>query len=272
MARRWIGTSGWNYKHWADGVFYPPGLPTSKWLDFYARHFNTVELNVTFYRQVMKETFQMWRRTTPEGFAFVAKGSRYITHIKRLKVDRKSTGMFFRSAHGLSGKLSAILWQLPPRFKKDLPRLERFLRLSRDPRSRRAFEFRDPSWFDAEVHDLLREHRAALCIATGGPAPPPVKVITADFLYLRFHGIEKYDGDYPESHLRRWAEFVHQHRRLDLYAYFNNDGHGYAVKNARRFREILEERSGGGRRARAAAGVAVPAGGSPHNSGDESGD
>ena len=123
MYRLFIGTSGWNYPHWSGGVFYPPGLSQNKWLQYYTDFFNSVELNVTFYRLVQKKTFQNWHKRTPKDFYFVAKGSRFITHIKKLKAVKEPLSLFIESAINLKEKLAAILWQLPPSLKKDLKRL-----------------------------------------------------------------------------------------------------------------------------------------------------
>jgi uncharacterized protein YecE (DUF72 family) len=245
MGQLYIGTSGWNYKHWRDGVFYPPRLPAGRWLEHYAGVFNSVELNVTFYRSVPRTTFEGWRRGTPEEFRFVAKGPRFITHLKRLKVERESVDYFLKSAGGLGEKLSAVLWQLPPRFRKDLGRLERFLEMSDDGRTRRVFEFRDESWFDEEVFELLRRHGVCLCTAHSARRPlslpgKTVREITSDFLYLRFHGGRDPSSEYSHEELVEWAAFARRFRTGDLYAFFNNDARGFAVKNALEFRELFE--------------------------------
>jgi uncharacterized protein YecE (DUF72 family) len=239
MTDRRIGTSGWNYKHWAGGVFYPARLPARKWLSHYATAFDAVELNVTFYRSVPRSTFEGWRAGTPREFAFVAKGPRFITHLKRLAVERESMEMFLDAARGLGPKLAGVLWQLPPRFRADLDRLERFLEISRSGRLRRAFEFRDPSWFCPEVYALLAKHGAALCIASARDRPCP-REITSDFLYLRFHGGAHGTG-YADGELREWAAFAREFPDRDLFAFFNNDPEGHAVRDAKRFRELLEK-------------------------------
>jgi uncharacterized protein YecE (DUF72 family) len=150
MPRFFIGTSGWNYPHW-KGVFYPKELKQSEWLKYYAQFFNCVELNVTFYRLVEKKVFRNWRKNTPRGFYFVAKGSRFITHIKKLKSVKESLDLFFNNARGLSDKLTAVLWQLPPSFKKDTGRIESFLKLLKKTKIRQVFEFRNDTWFDRET-------------------------------------------------------------------------------------------------------------------------
>ncbi|MDD5553885.1 MAG: DUF72 domain-containing protein [Candidatus Omnitrophica bacterium] len=238
MSRIFIGTSGWNYAHWRK-VFYPDGLGQNKWLAHYVNFFNSVELNVTFYRLVQKKTFQNWNKTTPGGFNFAVKGSRFITHIKRLKDSGESLKLFLDNAKGLKEKLAAVLWQLPPGFKKDLKRLESFLKLLKKAGVRQAFEFRNASWFDKEVYETLKGNNACLCMAHSGRFPC-VKEITADFVYLRFHGgASLYGSNYSDKELKEWACFAKGLSNKDVFAFFNNDAYGYAVKNALRFKELL---------------------------------
>jgi len=241
MRKCFVGTSGWNYPHWADGVFYPRGLPKNKWFEFYADLFNSVELNVTFYRLVREETFENWYKRSPEDFYFVAKGSRFISHIKKLSDPAQSLRLFFNNAAGLKEKLAAVLWQLPPNFKKNLSRLELFLRLLKKRHTRQVFEFRNSSWFDEETIGLLKQYNACLCIADSDRFPC-VKEITSDFIYLRFHGRGTlYSSEYKDSELKSWAAFAKAQKNKEIYAFFNNDAQGFAVKNAVRFRQLLEE-------------------------------
>jgi len=236
----YVGTSGWNYLHW-KGIFYPEGLPQARWLQHYVKFFNCVELNVTFYRLVKKETFQNWRKRTPEDFYFVAKGSRFITHIKKLKDISQPLNLFLDNARGLRDKLALVLWQLPPSFKKDIKRLTLFFKLLKKTNLRHSFEFRNESWFDSEVYRLFKEYNFCLCIAHS-PRFPCQRVITADFLYLRFHGKELlYGSNYSDKELKAWAEFAREFKKQkDIFAFFNNDARGFAVKNALRFRELLK--------------------------------
>ncbi|MCM8797439.1 MAG: DUF72 domain-containing protein [Candidatus Omnitrophica bacterium] len=158
----------------ADGIIRigkDAGLNKSKWLQYYTRFFNSVELNVTFYRLLQKKSFENWRKRTPKDFYFVAKGSRFITHIKKLKAVAEPLKLFIDSAYGLKEKLAAVLWQLPPGFKKDAKRLGVFLKLLKKTKIRQVFEFRNESWFDKEVYSLLKEHNACLCIAHSGCFP-----------------------------------------------------------------------------------------------------
>ena len=251
----YVGTSGWSYSHW-KGVFYPERLSTSKWLGHYIKFFNCVELNVTFYRLVKKETFTKWYQKTPRDFYFVAKGSRFITHIKKLKDIKKPLDLFINNASGLKDKLAAILWQFPPSFsrpaidyssgippkagKRSLKRLELFLKLLKKTGIRQVFEFRDDTWFDDEVYELFKTYNFCFCIAHS-PRFPCKKVVTADFLYLRFHGGGSlYSSNYTDRELKGWAGFAGKFKKnKDIFVFFNNDAQGFAVKNALRLRELL---------------------------------
>ena len=240
MSKVFVGTSGWNYPHWAKGVFYPQGLSQRQWLEHYCGFFNCVELNVTFYRLVQKAVFQNWRKRTPPNFYFVAKGSRFISHIKKLRDVKESLDLFNDNVKELKEKLSVILWQFPPAFKNNPKLLEDFLKALKKTKIRQAFEFRNESWFQKDIYDILKGYNACLCIAHSGRFPC-VREVTADFLYLRFHGGGSlYSSDYPDKDLKEWAAFARQFRGEDIFAFFNNDACGYAVKNALRFRELIE--------------------------------
>jgi uncharacterized protein YecE (DUF72 family) len=233
-----IGTSGYNYPHWWNGVFYPPDLPQRKWLEFYATHLRAVELNVSFYRLPRKEVFESWYKRTPKGFSFAVKGSRFITHLKRLKDCREPLSLLLDHASPLREKLGVMLWQLPPRFKFQKERLEEFcVLLSTLPRAktlRHAFEFRDPSWLGQEALRTLEEFKFALCIAHGSGLPF-VEAVTADFVYLRLHGGQVlYGANYSDKELEQWAQKIRgwAQKKLTVFVYFNNDAYGFAVKNA----------------------------------------
>jgi len=243
--KTFIGTSGYNYSHWSDGVFYPRGLPERKWLEHYTRFFNTVELNVSFYRLPQKSVFEGWRKRTPENFKFVVKGSRFITHVKKLKDCEEPLKLFFNNVEGLKEKLGVVLWQLPPNLHVDREKLKAFckiihqLRVSRS--TRHSFEFRHPSWFCEDIYAILRKYGFSLCIAHSQEWPCE-ELATADFIYFRFHGGEiLYGSNYSEKELREWASKAKywMKKRKDIYAYFNNDAQGFAVKNALRFKELL---------------------------------
>jgi len=228
----YIGTSGWVYQHWR-GVFYPEGLAQSRWLDFYCRHFSTVELNNSFYHLPSEKAFHGWRDATPAGFRFAVKASRFITHIKRLKDVAEPLRNFLGRAVLLREKLGPVLYQLPPNMKCRPDLLEGFLK-TLPPGLEHVFEFRHPSWFCEEVFALLHSYNAGFCIFDMPGLTTPF-VATADFGYIRFHGSQYlYGGCYSDEELARWAGmiggFPPEVRRV--YIYFNNDAQGFAVRNA----------------------------------------
>lgn len=239
MARLFVGTSGWHYDHWR-GVFYPDSLPKSRWLAHYAAHFASVEINGSFYRLPSEKAVTEWRNATPENFRFAAKANRFITHMKKLSEVHDAMDVFMDRMALLGSRLGPLLFQLPPRWRVDLERLESFLSLL--PRGREwAFEFRDPSWHCEEVYRLLRAHNAAFCVFDlAGFASP--KRVTADFAYLRLHGPgAAYCGRYGESGLRPWAEWLSKQSDIErCYAYFDNDQAGHAVEDALLFRRLAD--------------------------------
>jgi uncharacterized protein YecE (DUF72 family) len=227
-----VGTSGWQYPHWR-GIFYPRGLAVRSWFDHYAGVFDTVEVNNTFYRLPEAHTFDAWRVQAPPGFVYALKFSRYATHLRRLLDPAESIGLFMERAERLGAHLGPILVQLPPRWRCDAGRLDRFL--DEAPRSRRfAVELRDSSWLCPEVYEVLRRHRAALCIHDLIAGHP--ERLTADWVYRRFHGGS--GGCYSPQKLAAVARALRRHLGggLDVYAFFNNDAHGWAVANARALR------------------------------------
>ncbi|MDR7521614.1 MAG: DUF72 domain-containing protein [Armatimonadota bacterium] len=258
----WVGTSGYAYAHWR-GVLYPADLPPRRWLAHYAAAFEAVELNVTFYRLPRASAFEAWRQGTPAGFRFAVKGSRFITHLKRLGDAGEALATFFEPVRRLGPKLAAVLWQLPPRFRADPDRLDRFLsqaaraagRVRRAGPVRHALEFRDRSWFNEAVYEVLRRHDAALVLADA-----PFEVVTAplraapggrldtvrvpvvsSWMYLRRHG-SRGDGrlSYTEAELRRDAEAIAAWaRRGDVFVFFNNDYAGHAVRNAATLQRLV---------------------------------
>ena len=236
-----VGTSGWHYKHWI-GVFYPPETRGSEMFEFFARHFNTVEINNSFYRLPLATTFDAWRESSPDGFCFAVKASRFITHMKKLKDPESSSAKFFLVAERLQEKLGPILFQLPPRWKVNVERFSEFL-ASLPKGHRYVIEFRDESWFVTPVFELLRKYNVAFCIHDFADMKVPNE-ITADFTYVRFHGptSAKYFGSYSDDQLRRWAKRIEEWRaRLSsVYAYFNNDPGGEAIKNALTLRSFLD--------------------------------
>jgi len=272
----YIGTSGYNYKHWRE-VFYPKGLSQKNWLSFYAKYFDTVEINATFYGNFKKNVFENWAGEVPDNFQFCLKGPRFITHVKRLKTVEDSISIFFENAIGLGEKLNIILWQFPKSFKmneENLARLESFLsilpnsikchQILKHPKSasydvaaqvqsdnriiRHAFEFREGSWFTKQIYQLLNKYKAGFVI----PDSPQFQFSTLnlashltsgklEFYYIRFHGSsELYSSEYTKEELKNWSLKIKKMlKKGDVYCYFNNDAQGFAVKNAMELKEIL---------------------------------
>jgi uncharacterized protein YecE (DUF72 family) len=231
----WIGTSGWQYRHWR-GKLYEAGLPTARWFDRYAESFDTVELNVTFYRQPRPEVFEGWARRAPEGFLFAVKASRFLTHIKRLRAPRESVEILLEGARRLGPHLGPILVQLPPDMEVAADALEETL-AAFPADVRVAFEPRNRSWFTPEVRDTLRRHRAALCWADrrGARTPTDSDWATADWGYLRFHaGTASPRGCYGERSLAAWLERTRAAwpDTADVFLYWNNDFRGCAPHDA----------------------------------------
>jgi uncharacterized protein YecE (DUF72 family) len=241
MAELNIGCSGFNYPHWR-GAFYPEGMPQRQWLSHYASVFASVELNVTFYRLPSASTFEKWRLETPPDFIFTLKGSRFITHVKRLRDPEEPLERFFAAALELREKLGAVLWQLPPGFRAENQRLERFLKLLDGYPVRNTLEFREESWLGDETVSLCREHNVPLCMADW-PQFLVETPLTADFVYIRRHGRS---GDYATEYSQ--GELVADAGRIrgyleggrDVFIYFNNDAMGYAPKNAWELKGMLE--------------------------------
>jgi uncharacterized protein YecE (DUF72 family) len=237
-----IGCSGWNYASWKQEFY--GGLPARLWLEHYAQHFDTVEVNSTFYRLPRREVVANWERIAPDGFVFAIKASRYLTHIKRLSELGAGLDRFYERIEPLlaSPKMGPLLWQLPPTFKRDDERLASALARLDRTRERHCFEFRHPSWFTDDVYALLREHGVALVI---GDRPEvhafQTHVLTADWTFVRFHyGSRGRRGNYSETELREWAERIRDWRRsVEVFAYFNNDWEVFAVRNALRLQEML---------------------------------
>jgi uncharacterized protein YecE (DUF72 family) len=234
-----IGCSGWNYAHWRNGVFYPPRLPPRRWLEFYARHFDTVEINATFYRLPKEQAVANWVRESPQGFLFAVKMSRYVTHVKRLRDLPPSIELFYARIRPLarSPKLGPVLWQLPANFHRDDERLA--AALDGLPPGRHCFEFRHESWFADDVYELLRRHRVALVIGDTPERPFQTHELTAGWTFVRFHhGTRGRYSNYSERELEKWARRI-ESWDVDVYAYFNNDRNGYAVRNGLWLRERL---------------------------------
>ena len=242
-----VGCSGWNYKSW-KGEFYPPELPSSRWLKYYAERFDTVEINNTFYRLPEASTFAAWAKQAPPPFLMAVKASRFLTHMKRLRDPAEPLDRLFSRAAALGSRLGPVLYQLPGNFHRDLERLDAFLQAlprSIAPGARRrlqhVMEFRHPSWYVSETYQLLAANDVAMCLhdkAGSEIAAPAV----GPFVYVRFHGTSgHYHGSYDDRALRRWASRLAEQWRTkkDVYAYFNNDPHAVATRNASSLRRFL---------------------------------
>ena len=241
MGRVRIGCSGWNYADW-KGPFYPEkGCPASRWLEYYAQHFDTVEVNSTFYRLASRDAVARWLEQTPDGFVFAPKISRYITHIKRLTDLDQAVERFYERIEPLveSPKFGPVLWQLPANFHRDDERLASTL--AKLPPGRHCFEFRDPSWFSDDVYAQLRAHDTALVIGDHPERPFQTHEFTTDFTFVRFHyGHRGRGGNYSDTEIDDWAGRIAEWRRArDVFAYFNNDWNAYAIRNAKRLASRL---------------------------------
>ncbi|RJR32354.1 MAG: DUF72 domain-containing protein [Desulfobacteraceae bacterium] len=234
-----VGTSGYQYTHWKN-ILYPEYLPKKHWFGRYCEKFDTVELNTTFYHQPKDATYENWRAAAPPDFRYAVKYNRFGTHIKRLKDGPEHLERFLSGAERLRTKLGPILVQLPPNFKKNKERLDEFLRAA-PGRRRWAVEFRDPSWLDDDIYDLLHIHEAAMVIHDHIRDHP--RIVTANWLYLRFHGGEN-NGLYSDRQLSEAADFIQDSldRAPTAWVYFNNDLHGHAVHNALELIDRLRRR------------------------------
>jgi len=233
-----IGTSGWHYKHWV-GNFYPPRTSGAKMLAHYIQHFDTVELNNSFYHLPKRPPLEAWRDSTPRNFCFAVKGSRFLTHMKKLKDPEQGLNRFFDAVTILGPKLGPVLFQLPPNWTVDEERLRIFLScLPRDLHY--AFEFRNPTWDVTPIYDLLRRYNMAYCIFHLAGFQSPLE-LTADFTYIRLHGPGgKYQGSYSKQALDDWATRIYEWRSKlkAIYVYFDNDQSGYAAENAAELKSL----------------------------------
>lgn len=239
--KRYIGCSGYYYKHWIS-LFYPESLPRNKWLIYYADHFNTVEINNTFYRMPEDKAVKNWYSITPENFVFAVKGYRYFTHLKKFVTDdefKDNLNKFQRIAGLLKEKTGPLLWQLPRNFMVNPGKLEKFCSML-STHFHHVFEFRNEGWFNQEVYDILSRHKHALCIVSGPSSTPGVIGTTTDFAYIRFHGEGSwYNDNYSEESLKLWKTKLEDCRVSTLYAFFNNDMNAYAVNNAKYFQNLF---------------------------------
>jgi len=237
-----IGTSGWHYKHWL-GPFYPEKLPASKMLDYYAERFHTVELNNTFYRLPPESGVIAWRDSTPANFCFSAKGSRFLTHMKKLKDPEPGIEKFFSRVDLLGDKLGPIVFQLPPWWEVNAARLEAFLE-ALPPRRLYSFELRNATWHTAEIDRILQRYNVAFCIYEIAGFRSDFH-LTADHTYVRLHGPGgAYQGSYPDATLDEWAARIEAWAAglRAVYVYFDNDQAAFAVENALTLQRKLAER------------------------------
>ena len=236
-----IGTSGWDYPHWQE-IFYPEDCPKTKWLEYYTRNFDVLELNASFYRLPTAETFGKWRQRSPSGFFWAVKMNRYVTHIRRLKNVAEAMSRFYEVVSFLGDKLGPILIQLPPNLLYDNFLLLDFLNLL-DPSLKHALEVRHASWIQDEVLHILHQRNVAFCISDTAGRYPMKLAVTADFAYLRLHGSRVlYASLYSEEELRAWADTISEWA-CETWVFFDNDFGGNAVRNALRLREIFKEKA-----------------------------
>ncbi len=238
--RVWIGCSGWNYADWRERV-YPKGVPPARWLEHYARLFDTVEVNSTFYRLASRPAVERWVEQTPPEFVFAAKASRFLTHMKRLTDMERGVARFYERIEPLAeaGRLGPIVWQLPERFHRDDDRLAHAI--AHLPPGRHCFEFRHQSWFAPDVYALLRERAVALVIGDHPDRPFQSHELTAGWTFVRLHfGQRGRRGNYSARELDAWAEQLARWREsVEVYTYLNNDWEGFAVRNALALKERL---------------------------------
>lgn len=240
-ARAWIGTSGFEYAHWRDSFY--AGVPRTRWLEAYAREFDTVELNATFYRLPKADAFERWAGRVPSQFRFAVKASRYLTHVRRLREPAEPIERLWSRAARLGDRFGPVLYQLPPRWKPNLERLDAFLATIPSDHPQ-AIEIRDPRWYGPELRDRLSSSGVALCLHDmAGSATEPVGV--GPFAYVRFHGSgARYGGRYPAQRLAAWADRIAGWTAagMDVWAYFNNDIGGHAPRDATRLRDLVRRR------------------------------
>ncbi|HOE76857.1 MAG TPA: DUF72 domain-containing protein [Rectinema sp.] len=258
MHRVRVGTSGWNYEDWR-GTFYPEKLPKTKWLEFYAEHFDSIEVNATFYHEMRQSTYERWRKVTPEGFCWAVKASRFITHIKRLHDVKEPLERFLGSASTLGDKLGVVLFQLPPSLAFEKGVLEEFsatlrgagfgeagmrsgsITLRTLPALRFAIEPRHKSWIQDEALDCLRALGFGFCVSDTGGRYPYREAVTSDFAYIRLHGpTSLYSSCYSDKELELWAQKIIA-MNCDAYVYFDNDVMGYAPQNALTLKRFMKE-------------------------------
>jgi uncharacterized protein YecE (DUF72 family) len=237
-----VGTSGWQYDDWR-GTVYPEGMGKARWLVHYTTRFPTVEVNATFYRLATRSAAERWRDTAPDGFEFVLKGGRYVTHQRKLNDPAGPVERFFAPLEPVLDRTAVVLWQLPPRFKRDVDRLDAFLAVL-PPSPRTAVEFRDDDWFHEDTYEVLDRHGAANVWLSSSLTRRHQPVRTGDHVYVRFHGLSEQDPyryDYGRDELAPWADRLRAASTdgTPAWAFFNNDHQGKAVANAEVLVDLL---------------------------------
>lgn len=232
-----IGCSGWYYTDWA-GKFYPQKGSKSKWLEIYSETFNTVEVNNTFYRFPNEKTVTGWYDKTPDDFKFSLKANQLIMHRRRFKNTENTISRFYRLGDLLEDKLACILFQIPPNISKNIDFLKNAVE-QMDNSKNNVLEFRDKSWFDGEVYDILNDHNIKFCSISSTRMPEDL-IITSNMMYIRFHGKrEKYRYLYSKKELNKWAEKIKKSEVKEVFCYFNNDYNANAPENAEMLKNIL---------------------------------
>ncbi len=233
-----LGTSGWSYPGW-KGRFYPPDLSSSEWLSYYAAHFSTVEINMTFYRFPKPETLQGWLERTPPQFTFTLKANRLITHLKKLRNVKNEVRYFTILADSLRERLGCILFQLPPSIKKDLELLDEFLP-TLSPEHKNVIEFRHESWYDEAVAERLKTFGVIFCTVSSAQVPD-TSLESSRVAYFRFHGLTGgHRHKYGDDELSLWAKRIGQARAEERFVYFNNDYQAHAAANCLKLAELLK--------------------------------
>ncbi len=234
----YIGCSGWYYDHWKNR-FYPEDLKKSDWLTYYGEHFNTVEINSTFYRFPTEKLLTTWYKKTPEDFIFTLKVNQIITHRKKFKDTKDLLKRFYKISGILENKLGCILFQIPPNITKNMDFLANIVN-QLDSDKKNVIEFRDISWFHEDVYQFLTDNNLNFCTVSA-PDLPDNLVTTYSLAYIRFHGIEdKYQHLYSIDELEEWAQKIQNLNADEIFCYFNNDYEANAIKNCKQLKKILK--------------------------------